>query len=183
MILGAQPGVWALRAVMVVGVAVALLAGARQGYTPPVALCVVVVLGALLSAFRPEHLTLSIVIGLVVFWWALQLRSEMPGVVLVVAAALMAAHVAATLLAYGPPSLPVDPELAVLWAVRGVLAWAAALVVWVVARAYTGHGTPSLFWLTGLAAAVVAAVVAGSAVPPGGASPRGRGLRGRGLRG
>jgi hypothetical protein len=169
---GAQPSVWVLRAVIAAGVMVALLAGSWTGYTPPVAIVVLVALGALLSPFRPEHLTLSITMGLVVFWWALQLRGEMPGAVLVVAAALIAAHVAATVLAYGPPSLPVDPELALLWAIRGALTWVAALVVWIVARAYTGHGTPSLFWLTGLSAAVIAAVVGGAAV-----SPRGSGVR------
>jgi hypothetical protein len=169
---GAQPSVWVLRAVIAAGVMVALLAGSWTGYTPPVAIVVLVALGALLSPFRPEHLTLSITMGLVVFWWALQLRGEMPGAVLVVAAALIAAHVAATVLAYGPPSLPVHPELALLWAIRGALTWVAALVVWIVARAYTGHGTPSLFWLTGLSAAVIAAVVGGAAV-----SPRGSGVR------
>jgi hypothetical protein len=147
---GAQPSVWALRALIVLGVMVALLAGSWTGYTPPVALVVLVALGALLSPFRPEHLSLSITMALVIFWWGLQLRGEMPG----------------TVLAYGPPSLPVHPELALLWATRGVLAWMAALVVWVVARAYTGHGTPSFFWLTGLTAAVIAAVVAGAAVSP-----------------
>jgi hypothetical protein len=165
MIRGAQPGVWLLRAVMVVGVAAALLAGEGQGYTPPTVLIVVVLVGALLSAFRPEHLSASVTMGVVVFWWALQLRSEMPGVVLVVAAGLLATHVSATLLSYGPPSLPLDLELALLWLSRAGLAWLAALAVWVVARVYTGHGTPSLFWLSGLVAVVVAAVVAGVAAP------------------
>lgn len=166
MIRGAQPSVWVLRAVIALGVMVSLLAGVWTGYTPPVALVVVVAMGALLSPFRPEHLSLTITTGLVVFWWALQLRGEVPGSVLVVAAALIATHVAATLLAYGPPVLPVQPELALLWTVRGALAWLAALVVWVVARTYTGHATPSLFWLSGLAAAVIAAVVAGVTIAP-----------------
>ncbi|HEY3530252.1 MAG TPA: hypothetical protein VGK78_13990 [Nocardioides sp.] len=165
MIRGAQRSVWVLRLVMVLGPAVALLAGEGAGYTPPTVLIVVVLLGALLAALRPEHLSVTVIMGLVVFWWALQLRSEMPGVVLVVAAGLMATHVAATLLSYGPPSLPLDPQLGLLWVARGALAWLAALVVWVVARVYTGHGTPSLFWLAGLAAVVVAAVVAGSTAP------------------
>ena len=165
MIRGAQPSVWVLRAVMFAGLAVALLAGEGEGYTPPVLLIVVVLLGALMSVFRPEHLSVSITMGLVVFWWALQLRGEMPGVVLVVAAALVAGHVSATLLSYGPPSLPLDPELALLWVARGGLGWLAALGVWVVARVYSGHGTPSLFWLSGRAAVVVAAVVAGTIAP------------------
>ena len=35
----------------------------------------------------------------------------------------------------------------------------------VVARAYSGHDTPALFWLAGLTAGVVGAVVAGAAAP------------------
>jgi hypothetical protein len=162
---GAQPGVWVLRAVTTASVLVALLAGVGAGDTPPPVLVVVVVLGALLSAFRPEHLSLSITLGLVVVWWALELHGSMPAVVLVVAAALLLAHVAATLLSYGPPSLPVNRALTLVWVARAGLAWLAALAVWVVARAYSGHGTPTLFWLAGLAAGIVGAVVAGAAAP------------------
>jgi hypothetical protein len=162
---GAQPGVWVLRAVTAVSVLVALLAGVGVGDTPPPVVVVVVVLGALGSAFRPEHLSLSITLGLVVVWWALELHGSMPAVVLVVAAGLLLAHVGATLLSYGPPSLPLDRGLTLLWVARAGLAWLAALAVWVVARVYSGHGTPALFWLAGLAAGVVGAVVAGAAAP------------------
>jgi hypothetical protein len=162
---GAHPSVWVLRGLVVTGAMAALLAGAGEGYTPPVTVVVLVGLGALVSAFRPEHLSLTLTLGLVVVWWALQLREEMPGVVLVVAGAVTLAHVSATLLSYGPPSLPVDRALALLWGARGALSWSGALVVWVVARAYSGHGTPALFWLSGLTAAVVAAVVAGLRAP------------------
>jgi hypothetical protein len=165
LIRGAQPGVWVLRAVLVAGTVLALLAGIPEDYVPPALLVVLVVAAALLSAFRPEHLSLSITMGLVVVWWGLQLRGDMPVAVLVAAAGLTAAHVAAVMLGYGPPSLPVDPQLALLWAGRSVLTWLASLVVWGVARTYTGHGTPTLFWLSGLAAALVGAVAAGAAVP------------------
>jgi len=165
LVAGAQPGVWVLRTLTAASVVAALLAGVGVGDTPPPALIVLVVLGALLSALRPEHLSLSITLGLVVFWWALELRGSMPVVVLVVAACLLLAHVGATLLSYGPPALPLDRELALLWVARAGLAWLAALAVWVVARSYSGHGTPTLFWLSGLAAGVVGAVVAGAAAP------------------
>jgi hypothetical protein len=89
----------------------------------------------------------------------------MPPAVLVAAGALAAAHIAATVLAYGPPTLAVDPALALLWFGRGALVWLSALVVWVVDRTYTGHGTPMLFWLAGLGAALVGSVVAGVAIP------------------
>ncbi len=162
---GAQRSVWALRATLAVGLIAALLAGVGAGDTPPPVVVVVVVLGAVLSAFRPERLSLPITMGLVLVWWALELHGHVPALVLVVAACLLASHVAAVLLAYGPPTLPLDPGLGLLWLARGSLAWLAALVVWVVARAYTGHGTPTLFWLSGLAAAVLGAVVAGATTP------------------
>jgi hypothetical protein len=162
---GAGRGVWALRGVVVVGLLVALLGGIPEGYQPRAWFAVVVAACAVLSAFRPEHLALPLTLFLVLAWWALTLHAGMPVAVLVAAAGLTAAHVAATLLAYGPPSLPVDPRLALLWSARGVLVWAAALLVWGVARTYSGHGTPALFWLAGLAAALVASVVAGLTVP------------------
>jgi hypothetical protein len=128
-------------------------------------LLVVVVLVALMAAISPEGFSLTLVMGTVVFWWTLQLNGEVPSAILVAAAGLVVAHVAATILAYGPPSLEVDPRLTGLWTARGASAWLAALVVWTVARAYTGHGTPALFWLTGLATAVGASVVAGVWLP------------------
>lgn len=161
----AQRSVWLLRGVLFLGVVAALLAGVGAGDTPPPVVVVVVVLGALLSAFRPEHLSLPLTMGLVVVWWALELHGHTPALVLAVAACLVAAHVAAVLLSYGPPTLPVDPSLGLLWFARGALSWLAALMVWVVARAYSGHGTPTLFWLSGLGAAVGAAVVAGVTAP------------------
>jgi hypothetical protein len=162
---GATPGVWLLRAVLLAGILTALLCGIPEGYTPPVVLVVLVTAAGAFAAFRPEDLAVSITIGVVVSWWVLQLRVEMPVAALVVAAGLTMTHVAATLLAYGPPSLAVDPQLALLWTMRGVMTWVAALLVWVVARAYSGHGSPEVYWLAGLAAAVVGAVAAGATAP------------------
>lgn len=158
-------GVWLLRGIVGGGVVLALLAGVPEGYRPPVLLVLVVLAGAVFSAFRPEHLSLPITMGLTLAWWALELGGEMPVAVLVAAAGLTASHVAAVLLGYGPPALPVEPRLAVLWASRALLAWVASLVVWGVARTYSGHGTPALFWLSGLAATLVGAVLVGAAAP------------------
>ena len=162
---GARRGVWLLRALLVAGVLVAMLAGVPEGHSPPVWVLVLVLAGAPVSALRPEHLSLSITMTVVVVWWTATVHGGMPLGLLVAAAGLMAAHVSATLLAYGPPTLPVDPRLAVLWSARGVLTWVGALLVWGVARTYAGHGTPALFWLGGLTAAVVGSVVAGAALP------------------
>jgi hypothetical protein len=160
-----MPSVWVLRGVLVAAVVLALLAGIPEGYRPPFVIVALVVVGALIAASRPEHLALSITMGFVLAWWAFQLRSEMPVAALVAAAGLIAAHATATVLAHGPPTLPVDPVLAVLWASRAAMTWTAALAVWAVARSYSGHGSPGLFWLSGLAAALIAAVVAGVAAP------------------
>lgn len=165
MIAGAQPSVWVARVTLVVGVLVGLLAGVPEGYDPPAVLLVVVALAAVLAAFRPEHLVLTLTLGVLVVWWTLQVHAAMPVAVLVAAAGLTLAHVMATVLAYGPPSLPVDQRVALLWATRGALVWLASLVVWTVARVYAGHATPALFWLTGLAAAVAGSVAAGVAIP------------------
>jgi hypothetical protein len=165
MIRRAWPSVWLLRGVVVLALVLALLAGIPEGYRPSIVVVIVVVAGAVLAAFRPDHLALSITMGIVIVWWALQLHAEMPVALLVAAAGLTVGHVAATLLAYGPPSMPADPALAVMWAARAVLIWTAALGVWAVARAYTGHGSPELFWLMGLAAALAGAVVAAVVAP------------------
>ena len=164
--------VWAARAVLVAGVLLALLADVPEGRTPPMVVLVVGLAGALLAALRPEHLVLALTLGVVMVWWAYDDRSDMPVGVLVAAAGVVAAHVAATVLSYGPPRLPVDPALALLWAARGALTRLAALAVWVVARTYTGHGTPALFWLSGLAAALVGAVAAGAVAPVRGQATR-----------
>jgi hypothetical protein len=162
---GVTPGVWVLRCLVAAGLLLALVCGIPEGYTPPIVLVVFVLAAGVFAAFRPDHLAVSLAMGVVIFWWMLQLRFEMPTAALVAAAGITLSHVAATLLAYGPPHLPVDPRLALLWAMRGVTTWTGALVVWVVARAYTGHGSPELYWLAGLAAAVVGAVAVGATAP------------------
>ncbi|MGC4111199.1 MAG: hypothetical protein QM747_12405 [Nocardioides sp.] len=161
-----SPSVWVLRAVLVVALLVALLSGLPSGYHPAVALVVVVAVGAVVAGLYPDGLAPTIVMVVVTAWWTFHLHGAVPAGLLVAAAGLTVAHVVATLLAYGPPSLEVDRRLVLMWAGRGALSWLAALVVWVAARAYVGHATPALFWLTGLTAAVVGSVVVGQALSP-----------------
>jgi hypothetical protein len=163
--LSVAPSVWVLRAVGVLGLMLALLAGVPEGYTPSVVLAVVVLLGGVLSAFRPDHLAVSVTLCIVVLWWGLQVRTEVPLGCVVAAAGLVVAHVAGTLLAYGPPFMPIPSDLVALWAWRGFLVWLAAPVVWLVARVYADHDVPTSYWLAGLATALVGAVVAAVVVP------------------
>jgi hypothetical protein len=83
----------------------------------------------------------------------------------VAAAGLVLAHVSCTLLAYGPPSMPVPGLLVRVWVMRGFLVWLTAPAIWLVARVYADRATPTSFWLAGLAAALAGAVVAALAVP------------------
>jgi len=159
------PSVWAVRAVGALGLLLAVLGGVPAGYSPPVTVVVVVLLGGVLAAFRPDHLAVSLTMGIVLVWWSLQVQSQVPAACLVAAAGLVIAHVAGTLLTYGPGFMPIPADLVMAWATRGFLVWLAAPVVWFVARVYADRGTPTTFWLAGLAAALVGAVVAALVVP------------------
>jgi hypothetical protein len=164
--LSVAPSVWVVRAVLFLGVMVALLAGVPEGYTPPVVVVGVVVLGGVLAAFRPDDLAFSLTLGIVLVWWTVQLHTQVPVGVLVAAAGLVTAHVAATLLTYGPRFMAIPADLAVVWAVRGFLVWLAAPLVWLVARVYADRAVPTSFWLAGLATALGGAVVAALVVRP-----------------
>jgi hypothetical protein len=156
---------WVLRVLAALGPVVALLAGVPQGYTPSTFMVVVVVVGGVLFALAPEHFVGAVVMGLVVLWWATEVGDAIPVSSVVAAAALLTAHVAATLLGLGPSRVVLDPSVVTQWARRALLVWLAALVVWLVADAFSGRPTPTTFWLAGLAAALVGAVVAGLVLP------------------
>ena len=157
--------VWVLRAFAALGPLVALWAAAPAGYVPSPFAGVAVAVTAAGFALWPEHFTGPIVMVVVLSWWTLVVRSAMPAGSLVAAAGLIAAHVAGVLLGYGPPRMPVDPDLVLRWVFRGAACWLAAVVVWFAADAYSGHATPTSFWLIGLATALVGAVVAAVSVP------------------
>ena len=165
MIRGLPTGVWVLRLVIVLGSLLSLYAAAPEGFVPSPFVGAVVLVLAGIFAVRPEHFVGSVALSVVLVWWALHVGSSVPVGALVAAGGLLAAHVAAVLLGYGPPHMQVGPDLVVLWVPRAAVVWLAALVVWLTARAYTGHTTPTLFWLAGLAAALVGAVVAAVVVP------------------
>jgi hypothetical protein len=165
--LSVAPSVWVVRGVVILGLLLGVLGGVPEGYTPSAVLVLVVLLGGVLAAFRPDHLGVSVTMGIVLVWWAVQLHTQVPAGCLMAAAGLVSAHVACTLLGYGPQFMPIPADLAVTWAVRGFLVWLAAPVVWFVARVYADHAIPTSFWLTGLAAALIGAVVAARVVPAG----------------
>jgi hypothetical protein len=162
---GVTTTTWVLRVLVALGPVAALLAGVPQGYTPSPFMVVVVVLGSLLFAVAPEHFVGAVVMGFVVLWWAAEIGDAVPVSSVVAAAGLLTSHVAATLLGFGPARVVLDRAVVTRWARRGLLAWSAALVVWLVADAFSGRPTPTTFWLAGLAAALVGAVAAGLVLP------------------
>jgi hypothetical protein len=156
---------WVLRVLVALGPLVAVLADVPGGHTPSPFVIVVVALGGLLFAVAPDSFVGVVVMGIVVLWWALSVGEGVPIASVVAAAALLTSHVAATLLGLGPARVVLAPSLVTRWVVRGLLVWPAALVVWLVADAFSGRPTPTTFWLAGLAAALVGAVVAALVVP------------------
>jgi hypothetical protein len=164
--LSVAPSVWVVRVVGILGLLLGLLGGVPEGYTPPGAVVGLVLLVGVLAAFRPDDLAGSLAMGVVVVWWAAQLDTQVPAGCMLAAAGLVTAHVAGTMLTYGPSFMAIPADLVTLWVVRGFLAWLAAPVVWLVARVYAEHTVPTSFWLAGLATALAGAVLAALVVRP-----------------
>lgn len=154
------PGQWALRAVMVAGLLVALLATGPAGSWP--APWLVVLVGALGVAYAlwPEPSFGTVAIGLVLAWWGLGLRDGLHPAALVAAAGLVASHVAGVVAAYGPDGMAVDRATVLLWARRGLLVFVLAPVVLGVALWVREQPDPGGIWVAGLAAALAAVVAA-----------------------
>jgi hypothetical protein len=165
MIAGLPPTVWVLRAVAALGPTVALVAGVPEGYSPRWWLIVLVLAGGVGYALSPEHYVGLLVMVVVVVWWMWEVRGEMPVGALVASAALLAAHVSGLVLSYGPPRTAVIGPVRAVWLPRSAVVWLVAPVIWVVARGYRGHETPSLYWFLGIGVAAVGAVLVALAIP------------------
>ena len=127
----------------------------------------VVVLTLVLSvgfAAMPESALGTACLGLVVFWWALTAADGVPVGAIPAALLLLAAHLAALLLSYGPPSLPVGAALLARWLRRGAGVAVAVPLVWLVAVVVDDQPEPPGIWISGLACAVVVCIVAATAV-------------------
>ena len=113
---------------------------------PHVLVVVAVVLCAALWARTPDHLAGGIALALVMVWWTA--HGVLDWRVLVVGVMLLAAHVVATLLSYGPAALPVDPSLALLWVRRGLLALVPLPITWVSLRGLDAGLAPPWVWMS-----------------------------------
>ena len=154
-------GQWALRATVVAGLMVALLATGLRGVWP--AWWLVVLVGGLAVGFAllPEAPVGTTATALVIAWWGFAFRDGPHAQALVAAAGLLAAHVAALIAGYGPGDMPVDPATARRWALRGAAVFMAAPLVFAVAILVRGEPEPSGIWVAGLSAALATTVAAG----------------------
>jgi hypothetical protein len=161
---GWTPGQWALRATVVAGLMVALLATGLRGAWPVWWLVVLVGGLAVASSLLPDAPMGTVATGLVLAWWGFAFRDGPHPQALLAAAGLLAAHLAAVLAGYGPRDLPLDPATVRLWAVRGVFVLLAAPAVFAVAISLRGQPEPVGIWVAGLAAALFTTVAAGLAL-------------------
>lgn len=119
---------WALRAVLLAGIAGALFAPGLDGHPPDrrlVAIGLVLTLAAVVES-RGDATTVALCWVLVV--WAVTDRGVGVGA-LAGAAGLVAAHLAAALAAYGPDRMTCDRGLVLLWLRRGVVVLMPSAVV------------------------------------------------------
>ena len=166
MTLTTWPGWWRstlLRAVVLLGPLVALLATGPAGRWPSWWLVAMTAGLAAGFAAMPESALGTTVFCVVVVWWGFALE-HVPVEVVVAGVALLAAHLSALLLAYGPPQLPLDAGVLERWVRRGMLVGLAVPAVWILATVLDGQPEPPGIWVAGLVAGVVVCGVAAAAV-------------------
>ncbi len=108
-----------LRAVLLVAPVLAVLCALPAVPPSPFFLGLVVLLAAGFAA-RPESPFGLVCLATVTVWWALRMSgAEVPLGVVPAALLLLTAHLAAVLLAYGPPGSPLGVPVLRRWALRG----------------------------------------------------------------
>ncbi|HEV2796530.1 MAG TPA: hypothetical protein VGV65_02840 [Nocardioides sp.] len=110
--------------------------------------------GSAAWARTPDHAVGILPLVVVGGWWAS--HGSLDWRVPVVAALLLGAHLAATVAAYGPATLVVDPRLARLWLRRGLLALVPVPLTWLAVRGLDpGLAPPGTWVATGLVTVVL----------------------------
>jgi hypothetical protein len=131
---------------------------------PHPALVVAVVLGAAWWVRVPDHPAGAITLLLVAGWWTV--HDVLDWRILAVGVLLVAAHVLATVLSYGPVALPVDPRLAVLWARRGLLSLVPMPVTYLAVRGLDADLAPPWLWTAAAVGTVALLVVTARLTQP-----------------
>ncbi len=159
-----SPGQWALRVLVVVGPLVALYARGLAAERPPAWVGLLLLLVAVGWALLPESV-IGVAALLLVGWaWAAADPGGMPAAIVLAAVGMVVAHLAALVIGYGPPRLPVQPSVVRLWARRGAIVLLPTLPVWFVARLAGELPDSRTVWVLGLAVALSVVVVAVAAL-------------------
>ena len=148
----------ALRALLVLGVVVALGSAEVAGARVETWVQTCVVLLAVATALRPESIAGVVALGGAAYAWALVPQPLSP-LVLVVTAGMVLTHVTALVAAQGPAVARVDRTQAWLWLRRGVALWAAAAGVWGLAQLLDDHPGGRATYAVGLLLVVAVAVL------------------------
>ena len=154
------------RVLVLLGPVVGVAAAAAAGIPPPGWFAALVAALALGWACLPESVLGTMALAIVVAWWGAAGLDGLPPEAMLAALGLLTAHVAAVLVAYGPPELVVDAPTARLWLTRGATLLGAAPVVWLLAVVLRGESEPPGVWIAAMVAIVVAAVIAAVAFGP-----------------
>lgn len=101
--------------------------------------------GSAVWARTPDHAIGILPLVVVGGWWAA--HASLDWHVLVAAVLLLGAHLAATVAAYGPATLAVDPHLARLWLGRGLLALVPVPPTWLAVRMLDPGLAPPGTWI------------------------------------
>jgi hypothetical protein len=152
---GVAPSALVLRALVLALPCVALALALPE--VPHWAVLLGVPVSAAAWARTPDHAVGVVPLVLVGGWWAA--HDVLDWRVPVVAVLLVVAHLAATVAAYGPTTLALDPHLARLWLVRGLLALVPVPVAWLAVRGLDPAWAPPGTWLA-TGAVVVAMLLA-----------------------
>ncbi len=118
-----------------------------------------VVVSSVIWARVPDSVAGVASLVLVAGWWSA--HGVVDWRVLVVAVLLLVAHVAATLVSYGPPTMALDPRLVRLWTYRALLALVPLPITWLAVRGLDPALAPSWLWL--LTGAIVVALLLATA--------------------
>jgi hypothetical protein len=164
---------WGLRAGVVVGGWVDLVAVHMAGGATPGWLWVVVTCAAAGAALWPDSLVVLLLLGGLLAAWLGVDAGALSGWVLLGAAGVVVTHVTATLLSQGPRSARVPPPLVRRWTRRAVALWAGAAVLWAVAlllRTPEG-GTATSLMISALLVLAVGALWLGGALSTSRARP------------
>ncbi|WP_243058035.1 hypothetical protein [Nocardioides sp. SR21] len=154
----------ALRALVLLGPVVAVLATGPAGNWPPWWIAGAVAAAAAAAAWDPDA-PYGTGAGLgVLGWWAIALEDSLPASILVAALALVTAHVAGVLASYGPSTMPIDAATVALWVRRGALVLVTVPAAWVLALLLRGEPEQPGIWLLGALAAFVATAAATAAL-------------------